>query len=116
MLGTPAAVALTVKIDIDKAHLEEFQQRCADPIQSLFLVLELNSLEDPTNSEYDVVSSMPMENLSQEIQAEMSKLIPGRRSVRVSLLTGSKEVYEMKTVQFRVEDLPSVGSEVDRKR
>ena len=60
------------------------------------------------------MTKVPLENFNTRLEGDLERLIPGRRSVRTSVVSDSGVLFGSKVVDFVVKDSgSSIGADVD---
>ena len=108
--GVPLSAPLSVIVSIPPADYESFLSSHSTPPTSLSLVLSLSSMTTKEIT-YEVVSTVPLENLSMTLEGDLERLIPGRRSVRAQIVSSSGQVYGSASSSFLVVDAGAPGLE-----
>jgi len=109
-------VGFAVDIKIGQEEFDEFLVKHEDSgegvVGGLMVNFELSTLKN--DGEFELVSKVPLENFDTRLEGDLERLIPGRRSVRTSVVSDSGVLFGSRVVDFIVKDSgSSIGADVD---
>lgn len=114
----PLSLPLDISVDINQHEMETFAASLSPPLSSLLFKMELSSLDSPPNNpQFDPASTalFQLSSYQENFEAVASRLIPGRRAIRLSIVTDPpSHTLASHTYVFTIVDpSASAGAEID---
>ncbi|GMI42359.1 hypothetical protein TrCOL_g8862 [Triparma columacea] len=105
----PPLIDLLINVNIDLEDFQSFAQARGRDFAGVFVIVELDKLDSTVDGVYEEVGRVEVKEAKVDVDANIAKILPGKRSLRCSLVTAAGDVYDSTVVDFEVKDREGTG-------